>query len=506
VSPVPRSPGALRRRLFWWPLILLVAVWSVLYLPHLRTSPHWYGDETLTLMVGRSLLAGEPADRAIRTTFWHPGYPYQPGYVWLAGVLARAFGGDILGPRLLSTLIALAVSVVIYLRGRAILGCLPALFGALVFLCYDQSIIHFRWAYPHDAVALGFTIAVLALLRPSRPRSDWTAGCGLAIAALSHLLFAHGALAAWLCRLGHPRAWLRLAAPPALVLAGATGAMILHYRPHPWVFDDMRTLMEFYRSGESGGIAQTAGNILQFYSHDAFHAVSALAVALCCRGRLYPVAVFATTVSFLLLQNRQNLPLFYYQAIVFLPLLALAWAGGLRTLSTWTRRRSRGRLVVRAAFLAPLGLFVHNLPACVRGELVSRNHAWVTQDPGEVEAAAAWINAHTTTGDLVICNQNIGWLLNCQTADLLQAAAWEKRPTFGFPQPLPEARFRYSADLSRARYVVLGDIEMRWMIHQRNVAPLTERLQRERWPVVWSGDYYAIAENPLRAGSRGPAS
>ena len=77
--------------------------------------------------------------------------------------------------------------------------------------------------------------------------------------------------------------------------------------------------------------------------------------------RLYPIAIFAGTVSLLLLQNRQNLPVFYYQAIVLLPIFALAWAGGLRTISTWLRPLLRGTFARRALlYIAMAGSNQHD--------------------------------------------------------------------------------------------------------------------------------------------------
>ena len=55
-------------------------------------------------MIGKSLASGQAADRSLNATFWHPSYPYQPGFAWLAGVMAWIFGGDILGARLLKYL------------------------------------------------------------------------------------------------------------------------------------------------------------------------------------------------------------------------------------------------------------------------------------------------------------------------------------------------------------------------------------------------------------------
>jgi 4-amino-4-deoxy-L-arabinose transferase-like glycosyltransferase len=496
------SYGGLKRRLILAPLLVIVLVWIFLYLPHLRTSPRWYGDETLTLMIGKSLAAGQAADRSLKATFWHPSYPYQPGFAWLAGGMAWISGGDIFGARLLNTSIALAIALLIYFGGRAILGCLPSLFGALLFLSYDQSVIHFRWVYPHNGVALGFTIAILALLRSSRPRVDWRAGLGLAIGALSHPLFIHGAVAAWACRIKRPKAWIRLILPATIVLASTIGLSLVRYWPHLWVFQDMGTLVEFYRdfSRENAGNWQAPRNIAIFYSHDLFHLGSVVAIILCCSRRLYPIAIFAGTVSLLLLQNRQNLPVFYYQAIVLLPIFALAWAGGLQTVSLWLRRIIRKtfakRVLPHLATLVPIAMALLILPLSLRGNLVSRNDFWVTQDVNEVERAAAWINEHVRPAELVICGQNIGWLLNCRTADLLQTTAWEKRTTFGFPRILEAARFRYDADISKAKYLVLGDIDSRWTIHQSNVWPTLKRIGQENWPIVWSGKYYLVAENP----------
>jgi hypothetical protein len=498
----PHVYRSLKRRLILGPLLVIVLVWIFLYLPHLRTSPRWYGDETLTLMIGKSLASGQAADRSINATFWHPSYPYQPGFAWLAGVMAWIFGGDILGARLLNTSIALAIALLIYFGGRAILGCLPSLFGALVFLSYDQAVIHFRWIYPHNAVALGFTITLLALLRSSRPQVDWIAGLGLAIGALSHPLFVHGAAAAWACRVRRPQSWLRLIVPAAIVLAATIALSLIRYWPHLWVFQDIVTLVEFYRdfNRENAAGWQAPRNVAIFYAHDLSHFVSLFAIILCCSRRFYPIAIFAATVSLLLLQNRQNLPVFYYQAIVLLPTFALAWAGGLRSISTWLRPMLRTALATRAllygAMLLPIAMSLLILPASLRGNLVSRNDIWVTQDVNEVERAAAWINEHVRTDELVICSQNIGWLLSCRTADLLQSTAWEKRTTFGFPRVLEALRFRYDADISSARYLVLGDIDSRWTVHQKNVWPSLERISQAKWPIVWSGKYYIVAENP----------
>jgi 4-amino-4-deoxy-L-arabinose transferase-like glycosyltransferase len=482
--------------------ILIVAVWSVLYLPHLRTSPPWYGDETLTLMIGKSLFAGEGADRSVYATFWHPSYSYQPGYAWIAGLASSLTGGDILGARLFNALLALAIGSTLFFGGRAIFGFRAALFGALIFLTYGQSIIHFRWIYPHNAVALGLTVTCLCLLHRSSRKSDWGAGAGLAMAAASHPLFVHGAIAAWACRIKRPAAWIRMALLPAVTVAILIGWTLQRQSPNVWVFDDIRTLADFYRSfsRENGSGFQTFQNIRTFYLHDFFHAGAAIAALICCNRRFYVITLFLAIVSGLLLQNRQNLTVFYYQAVVFLPVLALAWAGAERTLETLARKRFGNRAWIKwiplAAFAIPSIFFIQNLAPVLQGKLLPRNFPWVTQNVAEVETAAMWINDHSSPDDLVICHQNIGWLLKCRTADLMQVTAWSGRPTFTFENPPDHARFRFPADIHAAKFLVFGDIDQRWTLGQPNVSWILEEVSNLRWPIVWRGGHYIVVANP----------
>jgi len=501
----------LKRRLIWIPLLAIVFTWAILYLPHLRTSPRWYGDETFTLSVGKAIFAGAAADRALKISFWHPSYTYQPGYAWVVGAAAAVTGGDIVGARFLNVCLALTIALVLFFFGRKRLGYWPALFAALLFLSYDQTVIHFRWIYPHNAVALGFLICVLALTRSSSSRADWTAGAGLGLAAFCHPLFAHGAIAAWLCRLKRPWSWIRMAIIPGLVLAASFLGAIWRYWPENWLFNDLSELQAFYRisSSESGSGIQPFLNFYYFFTQDLFQ-IGALIGGLICltRRRLYPIGLFLLIVSGLLLQNRRNIPLFYYQAVTMLPIMALGWAGGLRVVLIWIRKISRharpARLLAMGCFLLPAFLFARILPAAISGNLVSRNDVWVTQNTDEVTQAAEWLKARLQPDDLVICGTNIGWMLPGRQADLFQAAAWEGYKTFTFEFPVDHKKFLHPADLSQARYVVISDLDQRWTFAQPNILQVAARIETEKWPIVWKGSNYLIVENPRLAAPPSP--
>lgn len=495
------SVGRVRRWFFWVPVVSLILLWQLLYLPHLRDSPGWYGDETITLMLSRNLFHGQTTLGPCTVTYWHSFPPYWPGYLWSTGFFSWLTGNDILGARFFNTLIALSIALLIYLLGRTRFGFWPAWFGAALFLTYDQNIIHFRWVYCHNAVALGFAVLVLYLLRPSRPANDWRAGVGLAIGALAHPLFAHGAIAAVICRLERPRAWVRMAILPAIVVLLTFLGMLIHYWPKPWVFNDIVDLFLYYRKTDAanGGAIMVVNTVL-FYTYDAFQVGSLIGAILCLRKRYYPLTIVFVVVSYFLLRNRGNLILFYYQAIILSPIFAMCWAAGLGIIGRWMRRLQGNRRLERfcyaAAFCIPLSYAISNLPRVLSGHLMPRNQALVTQSRPEVEVAAEWLNRRTMPEDLVLTNSNLAWLLKARSTSLLHVMLWEGSPAIFFERGFPRERFIYPSDYTDARYYVSGDIDKRWTLREPSIGSLGKRIDDEKWPKVWEGKYYTIYANP----------
>lgn len=477
---------------------IVALLWAVLYLPHLRTSPGWYGDETLIHSCSRDLALGQPTHFALWNTYWHPHYPYQPGYSFINGVFANAAGGDIVGSRFFNALLALFSAAAIVSLGRPVFGNLAALFGALMFLCYSQTIIHFRMSYAHNSVAFGLVILTLFLLRGPGRRNDFLAGCGLALAAGSHPLFVHPALAAGLVRWRHPKSWIPLFLPAALVVLASLAFSWLNFGS--WLWQDLEHLKNVFtgRGAADGGGFQGFRNFYFFAVQDWFHVGAILGLLACLNRRMFPVTVIGGLVLFLLVKNRQNLILFYYQAAILLPVWGLAWAGLFRSASARLERLSMSWApkLSRLFWILPLSCLFQMAPDAVRGALIPRNFYWVTQSPEEVEQAAAWLNLHTTPTDTVAGNANIAWLLHARTIPYLQMITWYGVPTQGYENGNARERFRFDASLENARFAVVGDIDMRWTFAEPNIDQLTRRLIDEKWPVVWSGETYSILANP----------
>ena len=124
------------------------------------------------------------------------------------------------------------------------------------------------------------------------------------------------------------------------------------------------------------------------------------------------------------------------------------------------------------------------------------NAYWTTQNYRDVEEAAKWINAHTGNDDLVIANMNLGWLLHSKSTHLLQVAAWQGYKTHGFENGISRERFIFDADITKSKYVVLGDIDFRWTMGEVGVKEVLSEIDIHQWPHVWSSGTYHIYENP----------
>jgi len=486
-----------RLAMVWVPFGIILTMWALLYLPHLRTSPGWYGDETLTHHTSRNLASGVASNFALWNTFWHPHYPYQAAYSLVNGVFARLAGGDIVGSRFFNTLLALCGGLFIYFVGRKSFGSLAALFAATMFLSYGQTIVHFRMSYAHNAAGLGLLIMTLYLLRKAKSANDWKAGLGLLVAAGSHPLSIHGALTGLLVRWRKPRAWLPLLVPSAICVVTSSAVIYMFFGS--WLFEDLAHLKDTFtaRGEQDGGGSRAFLNFFAFVSQDWFHIGVFVGLLLCLWLRRMAAPVVGLLVLFLLVRNRQNLVVFYYQAIVILPVLCLGWAGVWRFCETRVRRIApRVRRVVLVFYLLPALLCALALPASLSGTIRPRNFYWVTQSTDEVEAAAEWVNERTKAGDVVAGNANIAWLLKAETVPYLQMATWYGLPTQGYENGNARERFRFDSSVENCKFAIVGDIDRRWTFGEPNVRSLALRMESEQWPTVWQGENYLILANP----------
>jgi 4-amino-4-deoxy-L-arabinose transferase-like glycosyltransferase len=490
-------------------IIIVTLVWAFLYLPNIRTSPAWYGDEGLALTAGLNLAHGIPVHGSFWNTFWNPYAPYQPFYEFCIGWAARLTGGDILGARLVNSFFALITALIITFYGRRVLGFIFSLCAALIFLTFEQSVIHFRWIFTHNLIALGYALAFIGLSGNIKTKSNIIAGIGLGISALALPLSIYGLIAAALLRIRHPRSWLPVCGPYVFVTFSSLALGFGLYPKQGFIWSDLVETFRFYveASRENGGGFKFFENISRFFLQDAFHAFGFLMFLICLRGKAFAIGFGGLLISFLLLQNRQNLTVFYYQAVILTPLLAMAYGYGLRKIFLMVRRAGfQSKIFLRVSMSIPFVIagfsFFTILPSSLKGTLKTRIDFWTTQSNQEVESAADWINSRTTPEDLVICHQNIAWLLHARTADYLQAATWQGLSTWPFKRPLRKDQFRFEPKLDAAKFAVIADIDQRWTINQPSIPNLIQIFESEKWLLVWSGANYKVLKNPRFVSSQ----
>jgi hypothetical protein len=345
-------------------------------------------------------------------------------------------------------------------------------------------------------VAAGFFLCFVLLAVRRSPGREWIAGFGLGLAAIAHPLAIYGGIPAFLSRWKTPSAWLRLFLPPLVLGLAVILPVLLRYPS--WFFEDIHHLGNYYRmyGEENGSGLQSLRNLWFFINQDLFHILAGISVVFCLFTRLRPLGLAAIIFLVLLTSNRQNLTLFYYQAVIALPLLSICLAYG-----TWRliHRLVRSHPIRRwIPFVLPGIMLAQTLPPSLKGTLVSRNDRWVTQSIPDLQATVDWVNANTQPDDLVLAHWNAGWLLNCRTGDLLQATAWAGWPTHTFEHSVPHERFRYSLSKDSVKYLVLGDIDFAWTIHNPNVGKWLTEAGAEKWPIVFQTPTYVVIENPNR--------
>jgi hypothetical protein len=395
---------------------------------------------------------------------------------------------------------ALVAFHLLFRRGLIAAG----LAAALIVLGAPEALLHFRRAYPHALAGLGVVMVGLLLDRPRTTRRDWGIGLGCALAALGHLLVVHVTFAALLARWRWPGSWWRIAVPPALVLLAslAFGYAISGRQ----LFADLGEVALQYRShAADAGWRTKVVTAWTIFSWDWLHALYAASLVVLAYRRRWALAAFAGVLSGLIIQNRAELPVFYYQAMVFAPLLGVCVALALQQVSSalaaelprWPRRL--------AALAVPLLLLVPALRSSFAGTLQARNDTWVAPSLTDLRESAAWVNARAGKEDLVVAFWDVGWLLQGRWTDLLQSAVWEygSCPEF-YLRRRDRAEFRYPADLRQARYVIRGHLDDIWTLTQGNVPRLVEEVPIDRWPTVFKTATTKVLANPARQGSPVP--
>lgn len=542
-----------------WIIIGLVALWAVLYLPHLRTSPNWYGDEGEWMEKCWTFIHGEPRVGPIINDFIFP-YPYPPLYMLVTGSLLRVFGNDIVVARVVGALLALGSAGLLVWIGTRLRNHTYGIVSAIAFLVYSESIVNFRWVRSHPMAGMIALACVGFLIRYLQERRwhdlIWAgAMCALATATNYFTYPLVGVVAATVVigeltegegtfRSRWPRALGRGAAVGAIACAYVVGFVLWYTLAQPGGWPQLMAQVHRLTSVADNELRPTLGGeigrfvtnirMLGFQSptqgpppawggHDIWLMIATVGLVFIpsknWRFRLW-VPLFVLALMFGVFRKLNNIPMFFYPATVFLPLMALGfggvlvWAGeAIRWLES--RRSNQGTSFALAPAIVVLVLFgIPSVTAALSG-FKTKIDLWTQWSVPEAQAAMRYVNDHTTRDDFVIVPKQIYWLVKDAKKSMLSHGwSYLGRTNGAWPIPIPKERFWFDCQWQNAKYVVLASgiderskqprgIDVIYTISLEGMAGIVSGMVREQWPVVFAGGS-GVAHAPIGQGTSWP--
>lgn len=512
----------------------LLALWALLFLPNLRTSPNWYGDEGEWMEKCWQFIHGTTHIGPINNDFVYP-YPYPPLYMLINGLLLRIFGDDLVVGRALGAVTALVAAMVLFWIGSRIKNKNFGFLAAGAFLCYSEADVNFRWVRSHPFAGMLALVSVGFLVRyvqEKKWRDALWAGLFCSLATGTHyftypLIGGVGltVLIVNIRDLKQPRAWGHIITAGVAACAFA-GLFVLWYTvAHSWgqLMKHVELLLNVAgnqaRPGLAAEVERFVTNVLtlgfrtpvkmtqQSVSYDWWLRIATV-------GFLWmPVQknkwlrawlpFWLLVLMYSVFKKLDNVPLFFYPATIFLPLMALGfastvyWAG-----SVLTRVSGKNNEALRwAPGVVAVAIFALMTAEGALGHFNTKIDMWSQRSPQEAEAAMQYVNSHSTADDIVVVPKQIYWLVKDAKRSMLTYCARYEGIDNDMPVPTPIARdlFWFDCRWQNVKYVVMASgidetgripsgIDLVYCRGLKGVPEVVGAIMAEKWPVVFPVD------------------
>lgn len=495
--------------------LLVLTLWALLYLPHLRSNPNWYGDEGEWMDASWSLIHGHPRVDAVHNDFLYP-YPYPPLYLLLNGSLLRLFGNDLLVGRAFGAVVALGVTFLLYWVGGRLRDKSFGWLCALSFLVYPEAVMNFRWARGHCLGGLLVLAAVGFLVRyvqEKRLRDIVLAGLLGALATATvywtYPVVGIVILTAWFINRKHVP-WAVVTSLAWVILFVAGYSLV-----QPGGIDQLMAQVKRLDAGSSPSFLKNQIRIIQnLFSFlfmtparglnhkpwiDFYPVCVGLGLMVFPIRRFHAWVVFWTVaMTYAVFKGRDNISIFMYPAMVFLPLMALSVAGLFARCADLIQR-----------FLKPKSFVIPWMPAILMLVLWggvsiygSFNHfrtkidLWTQYSVADAEAALDYINSHTTAADFVIVPKQVSWRVkHARKCMLTFSLNYEGQTTDMWPTLIERDRFWFDCRWRNAKYIVLASgvdaagrkprgIDLVFSRNSKSFEDAVAVMMREKWPIV----------------------
>ena len=518
-----------------WVAFGLVALWALLFLPHLRTSPKWYGDEGEWMEKCWQFAHGTTHIGPIVNDFIYP-YPYPPLYMAVNGALLRVFGNDVVVGRALGAVTALAAAAILFWIGCRLRDKTFGFLCAAAFLVYSEAAINFRWVRSHP-MAGTFALASVGFLvryvQEKRLRDAALAGLMCALATGTNY-FTYPLIGAVVVTVAVVN-WRHAFAAGAVACSYAGLFVLWYVATRGWgtMVNHMHLLTSVAANevrptlaGEIGRFAVNVWNIgFKTPGKIGFQGVESWDwwLRISWVGSLFlPVKdwKFRLWVPFWLLvlmygvfKKLNNVPLFFYPATIFLPLMAVGFAGVVTWLGEGAKRIGAPSVLPGIATCAVFGLMTAQ---GAFSHFDTKIDQWAQQSHMDAEAAMRYVNDRTTKDDIVIVPKQIYWLVkNAKRSMLTYCARYNGIDNdMPVPTPIPRELFWFDCRLENAKYVVMEygvrevslpdgrrgqlpvGIDAVYTLGLKGVKEVVQQTQQEKWPMVFHQGAYLVLANP----------
>ena len=527
----------------------LVVLWALLFLPNLRTNPNWYGDEGEWMEKCWTFIHGTPRIGPIVDDFIFP-YPYPPLYMIVNGALLRVFGNDIVVARALGAVTALAAGALLFWIGTRLRDKNFGFLCAAAFLVYSEANVNFRWVRSHPMAGTWALASVGFLIRyvqEKRLRDAVWAGifCTLATATNYFTYPLIGAVVATVAIVNwrewkSPRAWRDVIIAGALACAYA-GLFVLWYSAaHGWgqLMTQVGRLTSIANNearptfgGEVerfidnvwtlGFKTPTQGPPMPWSGHDWWLTIATIGFVFLptrdWRLRLW-VPFWLLVLMYGVFKKLNNVPLFFYPATIFLPLMAVGFAGVLTWAGELVKQLAGKSKEATAATVAIIVLAAFGMQSTsgAWNHFHTRIDMWTQHSATDAEAAMAYVNAHTAKDDFVIVPKQIYWLARCNRRSMLTFCARYEGVDNDMPVPahIPTELYWFDCRLEQAKFLVMEyGVEQRtlpdgrtgqlpvgidavYTMGLKGVREVLQQVQQERWSAVFQQGVYLVLANP----------
>jgi hypothetical protein len=518
--------------------IVLVAVWALLFLPNLRTNPNWYGDEGEWMEASWTFIQGNPRVGPVNNDHIYP-YAYPPLYLLINGALLQTFGYDIAVSRALGAAVALGTCFILLWIGRRLRSRAFGFLCAMTFLVYPEAVINFRWARGHTMAGMIVLASIAFLIRYVQERRlrDVVGAGIMATLATATVYWAYPAMAAVVLTALFVNRRHVLPAIAAAVAFPCLFTLWYGYFHSGGVFQ-LVTHAALTGALDPSNSMTLAGKAAWLYKNYVdFFLLTTVPLP---DGTAYPdvwligatagllvfpvrplrkwLVLWTLLMPFALCKRGDNISLFMYSAMVFVPLLAVSVAGFLLWLGNCAGNAVsalgavpnglRNRMVSLAPAAVILGAFGMLSLGGSHLHFRTKIDRFAQYSVRDGEAVAHYINAHTGSGDFVIAPKQISWLLkDVKTCMLVSSLNYEGHPSSRWPLIIPKNCFWFDCSWRNAKYIVwtyakdpvsgkLYGLDAAYTLLMPPVVEVLRTVAGEKWPVVFSQGEYQIAANP----------